>query len=1503
MSKSGAALKVVNALWLLLIVLLIIVALYVSIGRYVLTLANDHPERLEKLMAQALGQAVSIGKVEGHWHFLSPSLSVRDVVIGRAAPPSTALATEGDEGRLAIGFFHLGLDVFRTLSALEFRLSLLHVRDLSVNVEMDAGRIRRIDGLRPFVSTIVPTSAAESRSKTPENTVANLMPRMLQNILSDKGIIFQNVDLTVSSDDAVQRFHVGQLALLKWDGRYHIQGDVASREDPSAVLSFSSELQGEILHPLSWQGQFQVSLDRVPVSPWLWQRVQQGLEQGLPRDNAPQSTWQSILSGQLKQLEISASLQGDLEEASVSALHGTLALHDLDYRFSASDSNTASMTNESDVSPGVALALLSTRFSWSGTWSKQWRLRLEDSTIRGSETTVNWGPVFASREAPNEDHAAALRVQGQDVAIKPSVAVLLESGVLEPGALESVLLEKGLLEKIRPQMLSHTQPEGWLKRFEFVRHIDASVSEASVPENSVSEANVLDRPTAIANKPKKANKSKKARWEAALELEDVGWSAVEASPGLRGLNATLIFDQSGGVAQVRVENGEIDLQPSFRARTPIDVFSMPVRWFKRDEGVRVESGIALVRNVDTRGAGLFALDIPRARSGDHADSSKPILSLVATLSDGRGESVHGYLPTAHMPPVLVKWLDNSLVNGHLDNGHFLYEGPLARVPYGQKTFQMRFEASDVTVDYFPPWPKVTDAAVDAFVGIREGEFTVKSGRIYDAELDEASIVLPYFERKTAPHLRINAAATGSVRDGVRVLQQSPLREPVAGFIDEVAGTGKLKVALQLTIPLAKGRGRHARGQTIPEDVDAPEDVKAAERREKMEVAAQIQLEKADVSVRPWGLQANSVSGEVHFESNKGLSSSTLTGELFDRPVTAAITTTWRSSGEASNDVRPVTAVQLKGRMTSEALQKWQRLPILSFLSGETDYEATITLYPKSSKQAPELLVSSALVGMVVDLPEPAGKPAEAMRDFRFRWGFSTPHYIDVLSKDAFSLGMRIQDSGLDAVSIHLGSDRFRPAREAGVMIEGVAPTLRLTPWLDFISRYQERAEGEYANETEISATSAETPVTSHGAEPKSFDWLQQLRWVDVRTADVGFDKPALTQATLQLARITDTWRVVVHSAELSGLVTVPLVYLEPDALKRFSLGRTSEGVRQRLNQQPLTVDIGYVVLPETQSTEVSAEVSEGSAIIRPDMLDGPPSVGAIPEQSDLPLADGYRRLPPVNATIRRVLRGEHSRGEWSFQTRLTPLGLNFQNISGTMKGLTFEGQGAWEAQVGGPKTWIKGQATSRQLADALDNLGYPPAIESEDARLEVDLSWPNRPWDYDVLQAEGKLATSINSGTLLNINSTASTVRVIGLLNFEMLTRRMQLDFSDVLNKGMQFNVLSGKFDLGDGLLVTDDLKLRGASAQFDIAGRINLRAHTIDQAMRVTLPVTRNLVLPAAATGGLPAAATAYVIEKALGSQLDKLTTMRFHVTGDWDDPQITTGKRRSSSSQRANR
>lgn len=62
--------------------LLVLLALYVSLGRELVPLVAEYRAEVETRAGAALGMPVHIGRLDGSWSALAPILAARDVVVG-----------------------------------------------------------------------------------------------------------------------------------------------------------------------------------------------------------------------------------------------------------------------------------------------------------------------------------------------------------------------------------------------------------------------------------------------------------------------------------------------------------------------------------------------------------------------------------------------------------------------------------------------------------------------------------------------------------------------------------------------------------------------------------------------------------------------------------------------------------------------------------------------------------------------------------------------------------------------------------------------------------------------------------------------------------------------------------------------------------------------------------------------------------------------------------------------------------------------------------------------------------------------------------------------------------------------------------------------------------------------------------------------------------------------------------------------------------------------------
>ena len=89
----------------------------------------------------------------------------------------------------------------------------------------------------------------------------------------------------------------------------------------------------------------------------------------------------------------------------------------------------------------------------------------------------------------------------------------------------------------------------------------------------------------------------------------------------------------------------------------------------------------------------------------------------------------------------------------------------------------------------------------------------------------------------------------------------------------------------------------------------------------------------------------------------------------------------------------------------------------------------------------------------------------------------------------------------------------------------------------------------------------------------------------------------------------------------------------------------------------------------------------------------------------------------------------------------------------------------------------------------------------------------------------------------------AAAVRVASLFNFSQVLRRLQLDLSDVVQKGLSYDSIRLSPDLNEGIVsMNEPAVIEGTGALFRFVGTLDLKSNRVDGQMIVTLPIEQSL-------------------------------------------------------------
>lgn len=499
------------------------------------------------------------------------------------------------------------------------------------------------------------------------------------------------------------------------------------------------------------------------------------------------------------------------------------------------------------------------------------------------------------------------------------------------------------------------------------------------------------------------------------------------------------------------------------------------------------------------------------------------------------------------------------------------------------------------------------------------------------------------------------------------------------------------------------------------------------------------------------------------------------------------------------------------------------------LEGSSRWQAAV---PLNGEQAGRVRLSSDLQGLALRLPAPLDKPA----------GDAWPTTLDLGSDRNFPLratlaladrvGMDLAFDRRDADTLELQRARIRSgpgapprAEDDGIFIGGTAAELEPLRWIAALGASSDAPEARADT-----AAGARLPVH----------------------ADLNVGRLRLGGTVVEGVRLTHAPAPAGWQTRISG----------NGALGELSLRNTDDGpvLSGRFPRVQLVHRAREPITPAPATT------SAGGAPLDP------------------------ARLPRLDVVIEDLQAGEAQLGRLDLRTTRIADGQRIELLRSTGKGGALDASGEWRRRDGRSSASLRARLESDAIAELLRAAGYAPSLSARRSLFEAQLQWPENAASAGAgikpALAQGELKLQVDNGMLRAVEPGAG--RVLGLINFWALPRRLTLDFRDVLSEGLAVDRIRGRFRLENGVAVTDDLDIQGPSLKMEVRGNVGLAARTYDQRVRVYPDVSAGVTLGALLIGGPAAAALALVAQEVLDQPLDQVGQLGYRLTGSWDDPQV---------------
>jgi len=916
-------------------------------------------------------------------------------------------------------------------------------------------------------------------------------------------------------------------------------------------------------------------------------------------------------------------------------------------------------------------------------------------------------------------------------------------------------------------------------------------------------------------------------------LVDVAVGAWQGAPSAQGIQGYVEANKSSGFVELDSDNFDIHLPRLFTDGWQFDSANTRVGWLVEDDTVRINSSVIDVRNDFLHGHVQFDL-FNRPDSAGEIQSELTLLIGVLEM-DAAFKSV--LLPEMDRVRTTMEWLDEALLAGDISNSGFVSRtSTRANAPSNSGTVLSFYNVENGELKFQPDWPELK--GIKAFVNVDNNNVDVEaaSAEIEGITLDNTlAVVRPNPE--SGSWLSVTGDAAASTSLGLAFLRNTPVRNDIGDFIDDWQGEGNVQVDIELGIPL-----------------NSPD--------QQTEVLVNVLSDKSTLTIPEYALAITDLRGRIVFDSEEGLSASALSGNLFDFPIAATIEPLVNEEGNVITGTRIVGS----GRASRSALQAWEGQPdfvrnILNLASGEIDYLAEISI-PYINEGAEEstgtsLRLTSELLGLALDFPYPFNKTVDQIRPMELHIDFSEgEEWISARFDNRVGANLLITDDSFNSGQIILGPDvrfmNFGPVtlERPGLSFSGFLDRFNYEEWEDTAARFNELAMAG-SEEARLEDFLSLADVRIRELEVIG-QLLEDAQTRVARVSGSGLDTVADTDISTSSTAVADSWQVSVTNARLSG------DFIFPDD-----------------DDRPWDINLAYLRFPESEeeSTEQELEGEESEEI---DIL------------ADVNPAD----IPDINFQTMEFVIGDKHLGAWEFVLRNSGDGASISELKMTTTDAritdnSFE-SGAnlnWQYNDGVHTSSFTGLFSAGDLASVLPGWGYDANVESESAAFISNFQWSGSPAAFDLDKIIGNVQLDIQNGRFVDVD--AGTSRLFGAFSFDSLVRRLQLDFSDLYERGLAYDEITGRLDFNDGIVRSSGaFVIAGPSSRITIDGEIDLVNETIDADMLVNVPFGQNVSVLAGILGAWPIAVGSYIASRLFRNQMDEFTTVVYRLEGPWDNP-----------------
>ncbi|MCA6060018.1 TIGR02099 family protein [Thalassolituus sp. ST750PaO-4] len=897
------------------------------------------------------------------------------------------------------------------------------------------------------------------------------------------------------------------------------------------------------------------------------------------------------------------------------------------------------------------------------------------------------------------------------------------------------------------------------------------------------------------------------------DIVNASSAAYHGIPAFSDVTGTLHLQPQGGLLQVKGDDLSVHLADVYSQPWDLKKLSAGFYWAIKPDFYQLQlRGLkAGLQENDSATvwplSGELAINLPRSHS-----ATESTLSLLFGLPQAPA-SLRSQLVPELLDEAVRDWLGQSIVAGDFRDAAFLLHGNLEHEhPDNSLTTQLYLEVEGAELKYMPDWPALRAIKGRLMMDAPALDVWLEQGKTLGGELvPHSGRVRLRPGRDGHTELSVAGRLRGDSGDALRYFTETPLQGVVNNAFDHWQANGPMTANMLLEMPLG---AEHA----------------------EPEIKLDVELSDNQLRLDDLNIDLANLKGRLRYNSQVGLLSDWLEGDVFGGHFNAGIESVGRPGGFDM-------VLSANGDARWDRFKQWMPLFLLDPVSGALDYNARLTV----GAQGVVFNFNSDLQGTAIDLPYPLGKTADsAARLMEVRVEPGTETRINLNYDNLLRAALALDADGLNRGQVYLGgSEPFLPS-DKGVVVRGqLSESIVASDWWDTWQHLSGLLAAE--SKAQKAGATVKSEATAHSNNP--------LRSINLTLGGVDAWGAAMGPTHIIAAQQWDEWDFDVDSTLVKGKI------------------------RMLPGNEPIQLALDYIHLPQSEEEPGNLATLDGSQ----------DEVTVVADKPDPLAALNPADFPPMDMDLAELYVGSRNFGRWKLSSRPQTDGMQITLHDSDMKGMAFTGDVYWLKQGDQHQTRLDTlQISSNDIGRVQRAFRQEAAIEGKDMRSTLQLNWQGSPLAYNNKTLNGLASFRVKDGNMAAEG--AGALKAFGALNFNSVARRLKLDFSDLYQSGVAFDTLKGKARIENGLLtLTEPLSMDGPGGKFLTSGSTDLKTQTLDMKLAVTFPVSSTLPMVALLAGlAPPVAASIYVTEKLIGDELARFTSASYDLKGTWEKPDL---------------